>query len=186
MTKLTAAMALTILIIPRVNAAQPGEWTPPVEVRHDDNVCISYQARWDGSFLVIRATLGSGWHTFAMDNKQRAEEKLAGKPPLSVDRATEFIPAAGLEVAGPWFQTPPKDFSRPELRWFSWGFEGQALFTAKARHAGAAPARVSVRGQACTETICKNIDVAIPLPAFNAQAAGDPSEINLKNLVAVH
>jgi hypothetical protein len=51
-------------------AAPPGEWSNPVEVRHDENLCVSYQARLDGPFLVVRATLGSGWHTFAMDNKE--------------------------------------------------------------------------------------------------------------------
>ena len=154
-----------------------------MEIRHEDDLCVSYQARQDGAFLVVRATLGSGWHTFAMDNKQRAEEKLAGKPPLSIDRSTEIIPAAGLETAGPWYQSPPKDFSRPELRWFSWGFDQQALFAVKIRRSGAA-AKLTLRGQACTETICKNIDVAILLPPASSKTPDAPG-IDLKSLVQV-
>jgi hypothetical protein len=131
--------------------------------------------------LVVRATVGAGWHTFAMDNKKRAEEKLAGKQPLSIDRATEITPVAGVTVAGPWLQSAPKDFSRPELRWFSWGFERQAVFAAKAQGTGAA-ARVRLQGQACTETICKNVDVTISVPGGKAAGA---AEVDLKDLVAL-
>jgi hypothetical protein len=161
--------------------AWAGDWSQPVEVRHEDALCVSYQARFDGPYLVVRATVGPGWHTFAMDNKKRAEEKLAGKPALSMDRATEITAVSGVSVAGPWMQSPPKDFSRPELRWFSWGFERQALFAAKAQATGAA-ARLRLQGQACTETICKNIDVAIAVPG--GKASGAP-EINLNDLVAL-
>jgi hypothetical protein len=160
-------------------------WTNPVEVQHNDNRCLSYQARLDGPFLVVRANLEPGWHTFAMDNKQRAEEKLAGKKSLGIDRPTEIVVTGGLQTAGPWFQSPPKDFSRPELRWFSWGFERQALFVVKTRRAGAAPAHLALRGQACTETTCKNIDVEISLPAGNAKVDAPPAEIDLKTLVQV-
>jgi hypothetical protein len=178
----TALKALAVLIAARAWAAQPGDWSEAVEIRHEDDLCVAYQARQDGAFLVVRATLGSGWHTFAMDNKQRAEEKLAGKPPLSIDRSTEITPATGLETAGPWYQSAPKDFSRPELRWFSWGFDRQALFAVKIRRLGAATARLALRGQACTETICKNIDVTIVLPLSNSN---NPSSIDLKSLVQV-
>ncbi len=154
-----------------------------VEVRHDDTLCITYNARLDGSWLVVRAKLEPGWHTFAMDNKQRAEEKLAGKPALSVDRATEITLSGGLEVAAPWYQSPPKDFSRPQLRWFSWGFEREAVFAAKIRRSGSSPTRIEIRGQACTETLCKNIDTSISLPTGKTTTAA--SELNLNNLIPV-
>ena len=86
---------------------------------------------------MVRAAIEPGWHTFAMDNKQRAEEKLAGRKSLGIDHPTEITLTGGLEMAGPWYQTPPKDFSKPELRWFSWGFERQALFAAKIRRRAA-------------------------------------------------
>jgi hypothetical protein len=166
-----------------VSIAHAAEWSNAVEVRQEENLCVSYQARQDGPFLVVRATVESGWHTFAMDNKQRAEEKLAGKRSLGIDHPTEIVLTGGLAAVGPWYQSPPKDFSRPELRWFSWGFERQALFVTKVRRLAAGPARIAIRGQACTESICKNIDVTLsfPLAAINT----DPSEINLKNLVRV-
>ena len=160
-------------------------WTNPVEVHHDDNLCLSYQAKLDGQYLVVRANLEPGWHTFSMDNKQRAEEKLAGKKSLGIDRPTEIVVSGGLQTAGPWLQTPPQDFSKPELRWFSWGFERQALFVVKTQRVGAAPAHLALRGQACTQTTCKNIDVEISLPGGNAKMDAAPREIDLKSLVQV-
>src|SRR6185436_11527357 len=161
-----------------------GAWTDPVEVRHDDNLCLSYRARLDGAYLIVEAKLEPGWHTFAMDNRQRAEEKLAGKKALSIDHPTEIAVSGGMTAEGPWYQTPPKDFSRPELRWFSWGFERQAQFAAKIRRSGPAATQMAVRGQACTDTICKNIDVTIVLPPAKSPA-GDSPVINLNNLVKV-
>jgi DsbC/DsbD-like thiol-disulfide interchange protein len=173
--------ALLVLSVTCAAAAQADGWTEAVEVRHDDKLCVSYQAKRDGPYLVVRAALEPGWHTFAMDNKKRAEEKLAGKPSLGIDHPTEISLAGGLETVGPWYQTPPKDFSRPELRWFSWGYERQALFVAKIRRSGAAPSRIAIRGQACTDQLCKNIDISISLPPGKATAP----EIDVKNLVQV-
>ena len=48
----------------------------------------------------------------------------------------------GLETAGPWYQSPPKDFSKPELRWFSWGFERQALFAATVHRSASGTVRI--------------------------------------------
>ena len=70
----------------------------------------------------------------------------------------------GIGVNGPWYQSVPKDLSKPELRWYSWGFEGQALFVAKVGRLGAVPANLAVRGQACSDAICKNIDLTISVP----------------------
>ena len=163
-------------------SAMAADWTAPVEVRHEDELSISYQARLDGDMLLVRATLGPGWHTFAMDNKRRVDEKLAGKPAISNDRPTEIVASGGLQQVGGWYQSPPKDFSHPELRWFSWGFEGQALFAAKVRRAAAGPTKLALRGQACTATVCKNIDLALSLPAANPAGV---TGLNLKELVPV-
>lgn len=164
-------------------SALAGEWTQPVEVRSQETLCISYQARVDGLFLVIRAKIEPGWHTFAMDNKQRAEEKLAGKRALSVDRATEIDLSGSLETVTPWYQSPPKDFSRPQLRWFSWGFDHEATFVTKIRQAANGPAQIAIRGQACTETVCKNIDATISLAVTKTES--EHPEVDLKSLIPV-
>lgn len=169
-------------LLPFLLAAQAyaADWSQPVEIRHDDNLSVSYQARLDGPYLVVRATLGPGWHTFALDNQKRAEEKLAGQPALSVDQPTVIRPAEGLVLDGPWYQTPPKDFSRAQLRWFSWGFDHEATFAAKIRRTGRPTANLAIRGQACTETICKNIDVSLTLSIPKSTTA---PELILKDLI---
>jgi len=157
-----------------------GDWSAPVEVRHEDALCVSYEARLDGPNLVVRTTVGPGWHTSALDNQRRAEEKLAGQPALSVDKQTEIRALSGLATAAPWYQTAPKDFSRPELRMFSWGFDRSAIFAAKARRT-AGPVKLAIRGQACTETVCKNVDLTLTVPV---PAKPGPAETDLKSLVA--
>ena len=173
-------LCATILIF--CASAAAADWTTPVEVRHDETLCLSYQAKLDGEFLTIRANVQPGWHTFAMDNKQRADEKLAGKKALSNDLPTSFTLSGGLEAIAPWYQSPPKDFSKPELRWFSWGFDQPAMFVTKVRRSGAGPAKIAVRAQACTDAICKNIDVALSVPFAKATPA---IAVDLKNLVPV-
>jgi hypothetical protein len=176
-------IAKTVIVLGFASISHAGDWTEPVEVRYEQTRCVSYRAKQDGPFLVVQATLDPNWHTFAMDNKERAAEKLAGRRSLGIDLPTEISVTQGLEVAGPWFQSPPKDFSKPELRWFSWGFENQALFVARVRRSGDGPARIAIRGQACTETSCKNVDVAISVPLEGTGT--DPSYIVVKDLVQV-
>lgn len=172
-------MTRTILLVFAV-VASAADWSQPAEVRYEDALAISYTARMDGPYLVVRANLGQGWHTFALDNVRRVEEKLAGKPALSLDRSTE-IAASGLAVEGSWRESPPKDFSRPELRMFSFGYDRQAVFATKVRSVGAGSAKLRIRGQACTETICKNIDVqlTVAVPA----KLGTAAEVKLDELV---
>ena len=133
--------------------------------------------------LVNRASLRAPANSSTGGIESVDAEKLAGRQSLGIDRPTEINLSGSLELVGPWLQSPPKDFSKPELRWFSWGFEQQALFVAKIRRSQAAPANIRVRGQACTETICKNIDVALPVPRINIQANVMAADIDLKTLV---
>jgi len=84
-------------------------------------------------------------------------------------------------VEGAWHQSPPKDFSRPELRMFSFGYDRDAVFAAKVRRGGAGAVKVRIRGQACTETVCKNIDV--PLTVFPPAKTATSAEVKLQELV---
>jgi hypothetical protein len=161
---------------------EAAEWSAPVEVQHELKPVLTYRARVDGDLLVIEAALQPGWKTFTIDNVQRAAEKLAGKPSLGIDQPTRIKPGAGIELAGPWHQLPPKDFSKPALRWFSWGYENQALFAAKIRRSGSGDSQIGIRGQTCTETTCKNIDVTVAVPASSGETT---SSVDLKGLVPV-
>lgn len=164
-------------------AAFASDWSAPVDVQHEFKPCVTYRARLDGDILLIQATVHPGWHTFTMDNDKRSMEKLAGKPSLGVDQPTKVKFDKGLELAGGWMQSQPKDFSKPELRWYSWGYEDQAYFAAKVRRSGGDTAQIGIRGQTCTETTCKNVDVSLTVPL--AGAGKDAPAVDLKSLIPV-
>jgi DsbC/DsbD-like thiol-disulfide interchange protein len=150
--------------------AQAGGWGEPVHITHQDATVVTYRALAAGDMLLVEVALEPGWHTFAMDNKRRADEKLAGKMSLGLDQPTKFTLSGGLRAAGAWLQPEPRDFSKPDLRWYSWGYENKAVFAARVEKSGAGPGQVAVRAQACTETTCKNIDITLAAPF---QKAGD-------------
>lgn len=158
-----------------------GEWSKPVLVEHDDRPAVAYRARWDGTHVLVEVTPEPGWHTFAMDNRQRHEEKLAGKPSLGVEKSTSIAVEGGLAVTGGWRETPPEDFSKPELRIFTFGFSKRALFAAPAKKTGDGPAAVTVKGQACKASVCLNVNVTVEVSVTGA--AGAPE--NVAGLIAV-
>src|SRR5258706_13154005 len=184
MIKLDRLAVLTAAILCALTNANASGWTEPVEVRQEENLCLTYQAKLEGSLLIVRAAIEPGWHTFAMDIKKRAGEKLAGKASLGIERGTEFLLSGGLATVGPWYQSAPKDFSKPEIRYFSWGYERQAIFAAKVRRTGKGPVRIGLGGQAGTGQTCKNIDAAMSLALDGGKAATEP-EIDLNNLIQV-
>lgn len=181
MTKLPSLIAFGMTC---AFVALPAEWSAPANVLHELKPCVTYRARVQGDFLTIEAALQPGWHTFTIDNERRAAEKLAGKPSIGIDQPTQIKIGQGLEVDGPWYQLSPKDFSKPELRWYSWGFEHQAMFAAKVRRSGTGPVPVQIRGQACTDAVCKNIDVTLSVP-LAASAEKEEAGVDLKSLVPV-
>jgi hypothetical protein len=172
-----SALAMAVLAVQTAGAS---DWSAPGEVLHELAKCVTYRAKLAGDWLIVEAKHESPWHTYALDNKVRAEEKLAGKKALSIDRPTEVRLVEGLELTGGWLQSPPKDMSRPELRMFTWGFDGTVYFAAKAKRT-AKSAKVNIRGQACTEEHCKTVDVALVIPEGTAADAG----VDLKALSAV-
>jgi hypothetical protein len=177
-------MRILLLVTALGLAANAAEWSQPAEVRHDDKLVLTYRAKLEGDYLVVRAAIEPGWHTFVMDNKQREQEKLAGKPSLGTEKNTEVKAIKGLVLAAPWLQAAPKDLSQPEIRHFAWGYEREATFAAKARRSGAGPAEVQVEGQACAADICKNIDLTLSVPA-GAAAKAAATGVDLKALVPV-
>ena len=105
-----ALLTLAALAFATAPPAQAGEWSEAAVVRRDLRPLVSYRAKLDGEFLVVQADHEQGWHTCSMDNKVRAEEKLAGRRSLGIDAPTEIGVAEGLELAGGWRQSPRKNF----------------------------------------------------------------------------
>ena len=171
-----------LMIIDLGPGAWAASWSAPVPVRQGSTDCVSYRAKLSGEWLVVEVTHEPGWHTYAMDNERRAQEKLAGKKSLGLEQPTTIRVLGGLQLAGPWYQSKPEDYSKPDLRWFTWGFEGTALFAARVSVSDNGTPRIAVQGQTCNEASCHLVDIEIPLPRDGAEA---PVEIDIKKLVRV-
>ncbi len=159
-----------LLSAPVLSAA---EWTDSAAVKMGVETCVEYQAKIEGGYLTVRATHFGDWHTYAMDNELRAAEKLAGKMSLGIDAPTQIAVTGGAKTAGGWLQSEPVDLSRPEIRWYTFGFEAPALFVTKIERAGGGPAEIAVRGQACTATQCKNIELTLSVPVVEGGSRPD-------------
>jgi DsbC/DsbD-like thiol-disulfide interchange protein len=147
-------------------------WSPPVEARRRNLKVASYRAKLAGDALLVEVTHEPGWHTYALDNLERAKKK-AGEPLLGIEKSTRFVLSGGLRTIGRWRQSLPKDLSQPEINWFTWGFEDTALFAVKIQRSGKAKeAVITINGQACKETTCVLIDdleIRLPLNASSSE-----------------
>ncbi len=170
---MTAGLRLAIALMA---AASPclwaGAWSAVAEAAAGDGkVLVTCRAKLSGDHLVVEMRAAEGWHVYAMDNERRAKEALAGRVSLGVEQSTEVHVAGGLRVVGGWHQTRPQDFSQPELRWYSYGFEGAATFAAPVKRTAAASASVVVRAQACDSASCVAVEANLEVPL-----AGDDGE----------
>ncbi len=167
------------LLLAALTASAAG-WSEPADVMIETELCVSYRAKVDGDYLVVEARPGKGWHVYSMDNELRAEEALKGQMSLGVDGPTQVTLTGGLQTAGGWLQSEPHDYSKPAMRWYTWGYEDSALFAVKVK--GQGPTTLRIRGQACDETRCKNIDETLELPEAKA---GGATTLDVGELIAV-
>ncbi len=152
-----------------------------VRVWLGDMQAVSYRARIDGDWLVVEATHEPGWHTYSMDNVIRAREK-SGKMRPETELPTVITPLRGITIRGVWRQSPPLDLSTPDIRWYTWGFEGQSYFAVRVDEA-TLPSSVQIDAQACTEEICAMVD-ALVVPVESSETDGQ-RWVDPESLVAV-
>ena len=149
-----------------------GGWSAPAEATDAAGTpLVTCRAKLSGDHLVVEIRAIEGWHVYAMDNERRAKEALAGKMSLGVEQNTEVQVAGGLKVVGGWYQTKPEDFSQPDLRWFSYGFEGTSILAAEVERTSGDSARVTVRAQACDSASCVAVEADLDVPL--ADGAGE-------------
>lgn len=164
-----------------VSAAAPGQQDEDgVWVWYGDLPAVSYRARVEGDWLVVEASHEPGWHTYSMDNLVRAREK-SGKMRPSTELPTVITPLDGLTIQGDWHQSPPLDLSTPDIRWYTWGFEGRSYFAARVGNA-TLPASVQIDAQACTVELCAMVD-ALVVPVVSSQT--EERSIDPTSLVVV-
>ena len=150
-----------------------GGWSAPAEATDAaGNALVTCRAKLTGEHLVVEIQAIEGWHVYAMDNERRAKEALAGKMSLGVEQNTEVQVSEGLKVVGGWYQTKPEDFSQPELRWYSYGFEGTSTLAAEVERTSGDSARVTVRAQACDSASCVAVEAGLDVPLTDGAGEG--------------
>ena len=150
----------TLALVPALAMAAEhpsAEWGEAAEVRYRDQAVVTYRARVDSSHVVIEAEHAPGWHSYALDNVERARA-WTGKAEPETELPTRIEVVGGLAVDGPWFQSPPEELSQPEIRWFTWGFSGASRFAAKVKRGEGEDSWARINGQACNAELCARID----------------------------
>lgn len=179
-TTLTAFMACLIASL----AAGAAEWTEAKEVRMRRDKVVSYRAMLAGDTLIIEAKHEPGWHTYAMDNVQRAREA-SGKEKPDCELPTRFEVAGALKVDGPWRQSEPADLSNVAIKWYTFGFEEQSYFAVPVKRTGEGDATVKINAQACNESRCSMVDGLELTVPVSADAGDEDPPIDLDELVEV-
>lgn len=142
-------------------------WSDPVPVGDEFEPLAHYRARLEADHLVIEVRHTKGWHSYAMDNEVRAAEKLQDVESLGIEEPTSFA-VEGAHVASGWWQTPPEDLSDEKIQWYTWGFNGKAVFVARIGDFGSDPIVIGIFGQICNAETCRSVDVRIRVdPARN-------------------
>jgi hypothetical protein len=116
-----------------------------------------------------------------MDNVSRAREKSGNARP-ETELPTEITPLDGLTLEGAWRQSPPLDLSTPDIRWYTWGFQGRSYFAARVDQASI-PASVQIDAQACTDSLCAMVEALVV--AVDASDAEEPRSVDPESLVVV-
>jgi hypothetical protein len=156
-------VAFLLALVLTVSTADEPAWSTAAVVRQGSQPVVRFQARIDGDYLFVRATHEKEWHTYAMDNEARGLKTLQGRTSLGIEQGVAIGVKSGLEMDAPWLQTRPRDLSKPELRWYTYGFDQTAIFACRIKTVTSAPVVVRVRGQACSGESCRNIDVVLEL-----------------------
>ncbi|MEM9405632.1 MAG: hypothetical protein AAGA81_06315, partial [Acidobacteriota bacterium] len=131
-------------------------------VDHRDETVVAYTALEKDGWIFVKVEHRPTWHTYAMDNLLRAQERSGNEEPEA--ELPTVIHLDGAASSEGWLQSEPKDLSQPELRWYTWGFEDTSWF---ARRAEGDVEQLVIDAQACTADRCAMVEeLAVPvLPA---------------------
>ena len=98
-----------LVLAPVVRAA---DWSEPAEVIYRDQRVVTFRARVEGGQLVIEARHEDGWHTYALDNVERARARSGNAEP-ETEMPLRIDVSGALQAVEPWYQSPPLDLGVP-------------------------------------------------------------------------
>ncbi|HIA47527.1 MAG TPA: hypothetical protein EYN96_06040 [Candidatus Hydrogenedentes bacterium] len=184
---LIAAVLVAICTLD-IAPAFAADWSDPISIiRRREGTVVAYRAKLDSGYLVVEVKHGEGWHTYSMDNIERAKKK-TGKEKPETELPTEIKVSGGIETIGSWYQTKPKDLSMTDIKWYTWGFENTALFAIKVDSIDGPTASVTVSAQACNANSCSMVDgqtITLNLPESLPESPADTPPLPEKSYVRV-
>lgn len=187
MSNFISLIALVFLPFAGGPATPMGEveesWSKPAVIKHDSLPAVTVRARVVGDCLVVELQHEKGWHTYAMDNETRVEEKLAGQMSLGMQQGLSVDIQEAVKRTSAWRQSEPKDYSDAEILWYAWGFEGKAILACRIDPAGQENVSITLKGQACNASTCISIEETLEAPV---QQAGEiPAALDWNSLVKI-
>ncbi len=172
-------MTLVVLLLALVQTFSPANepaWSKEAVVRNGRQPVVRFQARIDNDYLIVRAIHQERWHTYAIDNEARAEKALQGKMSLGIELGIGIEFKSGLKADGEWLQTSPLDLSRPEMRWYTYGFSQTAVFARRVTVLESEPIVLRIRGQACDGETCCAVDAVLEVELPTADLGQSPDD----------
>lgn len=151
-----------------------GDWSESKEIRQRrQGMVVSYKAKLDGDWLIVEVTHGKGWHTYTLDNLERAQKK-TGKEKPETELPTVIELSGGLKAVGSWYQSKPKELSTPEIKWYTWGFENVSRFATQVERVEQTPTTITINAQACNESLCSMVsDLKLTVDTPDALSKSD-------------
>ncbi|MGJ8672180.1 Trx7/PDZ domain-containing (seleno)protein [Rubritalea sp.] len=138
-------------------------WSATEAIRKGNEIAVEYRATITNKHLIIEAKHHKGWHTYALNNPQLAI-KLKGKVG-DQDLPTAITLPSNIKPSQGWLQSPPNDYSKPEIHWYTWGFEGTSYFAIALDEMPKQAIEVGIRSQACTSESCAGtFDMTLKVP----------------------
>jgi hypothetical protein len=183
-------LAFALALVQYASTGDESAWSKAAVVLEDSRPVVRFQARIDGDYLLVRARHEEGWHSYAMDNETRGTKALKGRASLGIEQGVEIKVRGGLVLDNHWRQTRPLDLSKPEIRWYTYGFEQTAIFACRVKTVTSKPIVLHIGGQACSGETCRKIDVVLELDGHQAVEEPTPEQAArlkalLKDLVPV-
>ncbi len=175
MTHRAWTLGLIVALALSAPLATAGEWSAPAKVRFGRTPVVEYRGKIESGYLVIEAKHAEGWHTYTMDNIERAREA-SGKENPETELPTR-IEIGGRDIArDTWWQSEPKDLTMLDIKWYTWGFEDVAYFAVPLESTSGESLDVTIHGQACNASSCAMVDaVALSIPVSSETAPPPPA-----------
>lgn len=103
------------------------KWSKPISIESGRKKVVTYRATLVNGHLLIQVRHRPGWSTFSMDNEARMIGISGKKGEQELPTKITLDPV----IEGEWLQSDPVNFSRPDIKWYSWGFQGVSYFAKK-------------------------------------------------------